>query len=232
MLSWSAASSYRSRRLLSSTSSGKAGNTDPISSLLIWLILAVIGVMAGTVGATRIGKMDMGAKRIGYLISSVAFLFVLVNTNTLSETADVSVVVLAGIAIILWLCWMFFSGAVRWTSNRIIIGLLLLTFLWMQSWTLVDRWSIIYFVIWLAAGVVAFKRGEAAQADKRLALGAESGRLFHRYPMPGDVCVGSCLARRAVNCSEYHYWSGCRRASCRHRPMSCCPFPINGFGAA
>jgi len=86
------------------------------------------------------------------------------------------------LAFILWLGWMFFSGASKWTSNRIIIGLLLLTFLWMQSFTAVDRWSIIYFIVWLAAGVVAFKRGEEGQAEKRMAKGVGRGRLFHRYP--------------------------------------------------
>ena len=92
---------------------------------------------------------------------------------------------LATLAMVFWLAWMFFSGAARWSSNHIIAGLLLLTFLWMQSWTQVDRWSIIYFIIWLVVGALVFKRGEEAQEEKRKFENAQSGPLFLRYPKKG-----------------------------------------------
>jgi len=155
---------------------------DGAARPLLWLLLAIVGVLAGLGGAALKDSLPIGVKRYGYLICCLAFLFALVNTNTLSESADGSAALSAGLAFILWLGWMFFSGASKWTSNRIIIGLLLLTFLWMQSFTAVDRWSIIYFIVWLAAGVVAFKRGEEGQAEKRIAKGVGRGRLFHRYP--------------------------------------------------
>ena len=156
---------------------------DPASSLVIWLALAVVGVGAGIAGARVNGTMTMLIKRYGFLIGCVAFPFVLLDTNLLSATGAGSAALLAAVAFLLWVVWMFFSGASRWTSNRVIIGLLLLTFLWMQSFTAVDRWSTIYFVIWLAAGVVVFKRGEAAQADGKSIKSAPGARLFRRYPL-------------------------------------------------
>ncbi len=163
--------------------------TEPSISILLWLALAVIGVMAGISGARLNGALDMAVKRYGFLVGCIAFPFVLLNTNVVSANGDGSAALLAGIAFLLWIAWMFFSGATKWTSNRIIIGLLLLTFLWMQSFTGVDRWSSIYFVVWLAGGVVAFKRGERAQVDKRMELGALGGSLFNRYPLPAIAAV-------------------------------------------
>ncbi len=169
--------------------------TDHSISILLWLALAVVGILAG-IGGTRLnGAMNMATKRYGFLIGCIAFPFVLLNTNVASATADSAVGMLAGLAFLLWIVWMFFSGATKWTSNRIIIGLLLLTFLWMQSFTGVDRWSTIYFVIWLAGGVVVFKRGEGSQLDKRTELGARGGWLFNRYPLHSiAVVAGAWLA--------------------------------------
>ena len=156
--------------------------SDGSGALLIWLLLAIIGVAVGARGAALRG-MDMRLKRVGYLTGCLAFLFILLNTNVLSPGAGSASGLLAGIAIALWLGWMFFAGAVQWNSNRIIVGLLLLTFLWMQTWTAVDRWSILYFIVWLSIGALAFKRGEAAQGEKRKAFDAAgSTRLFLRHP--------------------------------------------------
>ena len=156
---------------------------DDSSSLVIWLALAIVGVGAGIAGARLNTGMDMIIKRYGFLIGCIAFPFVLLDTNTLSGAGD-GAAALAAVAFLLWIVLMFFSGASKWTSNRIIIGLLLLTFLWMQSFTTVDRWSTIYFIIWLAAGVVVFKRGEAAQADSKTIKGAPGVWLIRRYPLP------------------------------------------------
>ncbi len=155
---------------------------DSAGALLIWLALAVIGVFAGITGAGAGVALNMNVKRYGFLFSCAAFLFVLVDTRRPNELAELAASPLAGIAFLLWIAWMFFSGASKWTSNRVIIGLLLLTFLWMQSFTAVDRWSIIYFMLWLAAGVIVFKRGERAKADKRPVFGAPGGRLLNQYP--------------------------------------------------
>ena len=165
--------------------------SEPSISILLWLALAVIGVMAGISGARLNGAMDLAIKRYGYLIGCIAFPFVLLNTNVASAAGEGSAALLAGVAFLLWIAWMFFSGATKWTSNRIIIGLLLLTFLWMQSFTGVDRWSTIYFVVWLAGGVVVFKRGERAQVDKRVDLGALGGTLLNRYPLPSIAAVAA-----------------------------------------
>ncbi len=157
-------------------------NATPVSALLMWLLLAGIGVFAGARGASLSASLGFSLKRYGYLLGCVAFLFVFLDTNTLSG-GDGAAGLLAGAAILFWLAWMFFSGAVKWTSNRLITGLLLLTFLWMQSWTAVDRWSTIYFMLWLAAGVVAFKRGEGAQSEKRKTLDGEDYALGRRYSL-------------------------------------------------
>ena len=151
-------------------------------SIPIWLALAIIGVLAGIGGDRLNGALDMMIKRYGFLIGCLAFAFVLLNTNVVSAGADNSAAMLAAFAFLLWIVWMFFSGATKWTANRIIIGLLLLTFLWMQTFTAVDRWSTIYFVLWLAGGVVVFKRGQAAQLNKRMEPGGRGIWFTHRYP--------------------------------------------------
>ena len=162
---------------------------DASISIALWLALAAIGVAAGIGGSRLNGAMDMTIKRYGFLIGCIAFPFVLVNTNIISANADNSAALLAGLAFLLWIIWMFFSGAAKWTANRIIIGLLLLTFLWMQTFTAVDRWSSIYFVLWLAGGATVFKRGQAAQRDKRPVPGAPGGGLSHRYPLHGIAAL-------------------------------------------
>lgn len=169
--------------------------SEPVSSIVIWLVIAAAGIFAGTRGAALRSGMSANAKRYGYLISCIAFLFVLLDTNMLSQAADSPVPLMAGLAIIFWLSWMFFSGATRWSSNRVISGLLLLTYLWMQSWTLVDRWSTIYFIIWLIVGALAFKRGEGAQEQKRKAEDTQSGTLFYRHARRGMlVAAGAWVA--------------------------------------
>ncbi|MDE2774919.1 MAG: amino acid ABC transporter permease [Chloroflexota bacterium] len=157
--------------------------SDPSFAILLWLALAAIGVVAGIGGARLNGALDMRIKRTGFLIGCVSFAFALFDTNVVSATAGNSTVTMASAAFLLWIVWMFFSGATKWTANRILIGLLLLTFLWMQTFTAVDRWSTIYFVIWLAGGVAVFKRGQAAQLDKRAEPGARGVWLAHRYPL-------------------------------------------------
>jgi len=154
---------------------------DAVGAIFIWLLLAVIGVGLGLLGLSLKDRMDAATKRTGYLISCGAFVFVLVNTNLLQQPDDPMTLALAGFGFFLWFGWMFFSGAHYWSTNRVMVGLLLLTFLWMQTWTAVDPWSIIYFVVWLAVGALVFKRGEEAQGDQRK---AESSRL-HRLAMPG-----------------------------------------------
>ncbi len=155
---------------------------EPISSVLFWIILAIVGVGLGILGFARRGGIDANAKRIGYLASCVVFIFIFTNTNLVSAGGDGSAATMVAIAIVLWLGWMFFSGTLHWSSNRVIIGLLLLTFLWMQTWTHVDRWSTVYFIIWLAGGALAFKRGEQAQGDKLKWKRDESAPLLYRYP--------------------------------------------------
>ncbi len=157
--------------------------SDPSFAILLWLALAAIGVVAGIGGARLNGALDMTIKRYGFLIGCVSFAFVLFDTNVVSATAGNSTATMASAAFLLWIVWMFFSGATKWTANRILIGLLLLTFLWMQTFTAVDRWSTIYFVIWLAGGVAVFKRGQAAQLNKRAEPGARRVWLAHRYPL-------------------------------------------------
>lgn len=155
--------------------------SDQSGALLIWLLLAIIGIAVGTRGA-GLQNIGMGIKRAGYWIGCLAFLFIIQNTNVVTPAGDAAAGLLAGIAIALWLVWMFFAGAVQWNSNRIIVGLLLLTFLWMQTWTTVDRWSILYFTVWLSAGALAFKRGEEAQGDSRKTFNVPITRLFLRHP--------------------------------------------------
>ncbi len=164
-------------------------NSEAVGAILIWLVIAAIGVFTGQRGAVLRGSLTAGMKRYGYLISCIVFLFIFVDTNTLADGADGSATLLAGLAVVFWLAWMFFSGATRWSSNRIIIGLLLLTFLWMQSWTMVDRWSTIYFVLWLTAGALTFKRGEQAQAEPYKAEDMQRSPIYRRYSIQGMLAA-------------------------------------------
>lgn len=152
--------------------------TEAISSLALWLALAAVGMLAGLRGESMRGSLSLTVKRAGYLLGCLAFAFVLVDINQLpgDETAGM----LAGAAFALWLVWMFFSGVLGWTSNRIIIGLLLLTLLWLSAWTSLDRTSSLLFIVWLVTGAFAFKRGESEQgalASRKGAAGALMNRL-------------------------------------------------------
>ncbi|MYD10399.1 MAG: amino acid ABC transporter permease [Chloroflexi bacterium] len=140
------------------------------------------------------GSLAASIKRYGYLTSCIVFLFLFVDTNTLAADADASATLLAGLAVVFWLAWMFFSGATRWGANRIIIGLLLLTFLWMQAWTPVNRWSTIYFLLWLTAGALAFKRGANAQTEPQ----KEVDSLFQRRPVQAALAAVAWLAALLV----------------------------------
>ena len=144
---------------------------DSPASLAIWLALAAAGLLAGMRGAAMRSSLSMQLKRSGYLISCLAFVFVFLNTNLLAESSDGMSGMLAGAAFVLWLGWMFFAGALQWTSNRIIIGLLLLTALWLQTFTALDLGLSALFIVWLVVGALAFKRGERAQGD----LGGRKG---------------------------------------------------------
>ena len=134
---------------------------DPVSSVLVWLLFAALGLYIGTrgVGLETAAGRECQALRLSHLLHR-GFLFVLLDSNLLEQAVDGASPLIAGLAVLFWLGWMFFSGATRWSSNRVIIGLLLLTYLWMQAWTQVDRWSTIYFIVWLIIGALAFKRGE------------------------------------------------------------------------
>ncbi len=169
-------------------------NSEPVGSSLIWLVIAVVGVFAGQRGAALKGSIPAGMKRYGYLLSCLVFLFLFADTNTLAAGADGSAALLAPLAVIFWLAWMFFSGATRWNANRIIIGLLLLTFLWMQTWTMVDRWSTVYFLLWLTAGAMAFKRGENAQAESAKAAVIGQVPLLRRRSVQGMLATVAWLA--------------------------------------
>ena len=158
---------------------------EAAGSIFIWLILAAVGMGLGLLGVSLKGRMDVLSKRLGYLLCCGAFVFVLIDTNLLRQPNDPTVLTLAGIAFLLWLGWMFFTGAHRWSSNRIMLGLLLLTFLWLQTWTALDRWSIVYFTLWLVAGAIAFRRGENAQDDQRKPAADKSLPLFQRFSRPG-----------------------------------------------
>ena len=151
--------------------------TDAVDAVPLWLALAVIGIGAGLLGNARWRSMSPNLKSAGYMFSCLAFVLVFTDINLLSggETAAL----LAVVAILLWLGWMFFT---RWTTDRIVIGLLLMTFLWLRAWTTVDPWSALYFVVWLAVGAFAFRRGERAQDDGPKSLGGMAGIMTRLNP--------------------------------------------------
>ena len=135
--------------------------TEPLSSLGLWLGLVALGLLAGHLGELLRSHLPLSVKRAGYLLGWLAIFFTVLDTNTLAGEGMASL--LAALAFALWMGWMFFGGALQWNSNRIIIGLLLLTFLWLQTWTLLDRASSALFIVWLAVGAYEFRRGELGQ---------------------------------------------------------------------
>ncbi len=145
--------------------------TAYLSSLALWLALAALGILAGLCGEAMRGGFSMSVKRAGYLLGCLTFVFILFDSKQLA--GDDMAGLLAGVAFALWLVWMFFSGAVQLNSTRLIIGLLLLTYLWLQAWTSLDRTSSALFIVWLAVGAIAFKRGESQQG----ALGSHKGSV-------------------------------------------------------
>ena len=161
-----------------------------IESIFIWLALAIVGILAGIGGQRYKNSLDMNSKRYGFLLACIAFLFIFIDKN-IAAADDAGL--LAAVALLFWLGWMFFSGALRWNSTRIIVGLLLLTFLWMQSWIDIDRWSIVYFTLWLGAGALAFKRGEGAQgelqSEKAAVFGAALLRRFSQQNVSAAIAA-------------------------------------------
>ena len=145
--------------------------TAYLSSLALWLALAALGILAGLRGEAMRDGFSMSVKRAGYLLGCLTFVFILFDSKQLA--GDDMASLLAGVAFALWLVWMFFSGAVQLNSTRLIIGLLLLTYLWLQAWTSLDRTSSALFIVWLAVGAIAFKRGESQQG----ALGSHKGSV-------------------------------------------------------
>ena len=59
----------------------------------------------------------------------------------------------------------------------------------MQTWTMVDRWSTLYFLIWLVAGALVFRRGEKAQGDPHKFANGERGPLLQRYHRQGMIAA-------------------------------------------
>ena len=165
---------------------------DSVAWLAVWLALAAVGMYAGNRGAAMRDSLDMSIKRPGYLISCLAVAFIFLDINVFADSGGGSAPALAIVAFALWLGWMFFTGAQKWTSNRIIIGMLLLTLLWLQAFSSLDLTSSALFVVWLGAGALVFKRGEKAQGD----LGGRKGPVntLMNYagsnPMRGLVVSG------------------------------------------
>jgi|GEM_PF-210203 len=142
-------------------------DSDPTFAL-IWLVLVVIGVGAGIFGHMLRDKIDFASKRLGYMIGTLGFLFVFAEVSGDFETLlNDPVMALVGIVFLLWIMWMFFTGSHTWTANRVVIGILFITYFAMEVYTPIDKWSIIYFIIWLAVGAYAFTRGIDAQREQR-----------------------------------------------------------------
>lgn len=162
---------------------------EPVTSIFIWLVLAVVATGFGILGYSLRHRVDDSIKRLGYLISTGAFVFTLTNINLMDGTADPLTLALAGLAFLLVMGWVFFNGVHHFNSNSMIIGLLLITFLWMQFWTPVDKFSSFLFIVWLGAGAVVFKRGEEAQRNQRKTPDTDEKPRIQRMATPGLFVV-------------------------------------------
>ncbi len=138
-------------------------DSDPTFAL-IWLGLVVLGVGAGILGKMFGDRIDFTSKRLGYLLGTLGFLYIFFEA---SGPVEGNLAIVVAFVVFLWLMWMFFNGSHTWTATRIMVGILFITYVAMEVWTQIDKWSIIYFVIWLSAGAYAFTRGENAQREQR-----------------------------------------------------------------
>ncbi len=168
--------------------------------MFIWLGLAIVGVAIGLFGNSLRERIDFSSKRLGYLIGTLTFAFIFADVTYVGPAEGYPFLGLAAISIFFWLMWMFFSGSHTWTSERIIIGLILMTFLTMQFLTFIDKWSIIYFVMWLGVGGVMFQRGVEAQRTRRKSTDGSQGSFLDNYPLPaiGGAVVVWAIALLAI----------------------------------
>jgi len=89
------------------------------------------------------------------------------------------------VAIAGWLLIMFVIGQTNFTSGMLFVGLALMTFHWYLWIVQIDIWSTIYFIIWLAVGMVLFNRGVEAGRDGRKAIENGGGSFTQRFALPG-----------------------------------------------
>jgi His/Glu/Gln/Arg/opine family amino acid ABC transporter permease subunit len=137
-------------------------DSDP-TFVVVWLALIVITVGAGYIGHILRNSINFTIKRLGYMLGSLGFVYIFFEH---SGTFDDTSTIIAAVAIILMLMWTFFNGAHMWTPTRAMIGIVFMTYITMEVWTPIDKWSIIYFLLWLAVGVYAFSRGEETQQER------------------------------------------------------------------
>ena len=173
---------------------------DPLSGLAVWIALAAAGIVLGMRGQALRETLSLQTRRAGYLVSCLSFAFVILDTNLAAESFSDTAATLAGAAFALWLGWMFFSGALKWTSNRIMLGLMLLTLLWLQTFTMLDLGLSALFILWLAAGALAFKRGESIQSGQEgrkgvagALLGLVNGNALRGMAVAGVLWLLSLL---------------------------------------
>ena len=158
---------------------------EPISSVLIWLVLAFIGAGIGMVGYTMKDRVDFNIKRVGYLSSGIVLVLSILLPNIMTiDIVDPQLI--GGVGIIAWLGLMFFTGVQYWNGGRLASGLLILTFLWLRIATAVDVWSSVYFIIWLSVGMTVFNRGVEAARIRKVAAGKDVP-IMQRFALPGLV---------------------------------------------
>ena len=158
---------------------------EPISSILSWVVLAAIGTGIGLLGYTMKNGIGFNIKRVGYLTSGVVLVLSILLPNILTAgTIDPQILGYVGIAA--WLGLMFFTGVHYWNGSRLASGLLILTFLWLRTFTAIDVWSSVYFVIWLSVGMAIFNRGvEAARIRK--VVDDSNAPIIQQLALPGLV---------------------------------------------
>lgn len=84
-----------------------------------------------------------------------------------------------------WLLLMFIIGQANLTTNMLFVGLAAMTFHWYLWVVQIDIWSTIYFIAWLAVGMVLFNRGVEAGRDGRKEVTNGEGSFTQRFALPG-----------------------------------------------
>lgn len=147
---------------------GEIINSDLLSQLAIWVIVAVAGLVAAVAGENLRRNIDFEVRRLGFLGSLTLWVLAIValpllvdrfvtDAATRTQIADILPLVSYG----LWVIFMFFVGQVRLNAQWFGIGLILLSMQWLGASGLSGGFDLVLWAVFLSFGLLYMReRGE------------------------------------------------------------------------